>query len=83
MNKNHYLSIGNGVAIGAKHHTRTSPGVRARIKDLGYLDGNVHATIDWLTVQGNSGTEDAFDLARRCVAAWESYLKQHGLQSPI
>jgi hypothetical protein len=30
-----------------------------------------------------SGSVDALDLARRCVAAWERYLKANGLQSPI
>ena len=30
-----------------------------------------------------SGTEDALDLARRCVAAWDDYLKQNGTHSPI
>jgi hypothetical protein len=30
-----------------------------------------------------TGTEDALDLARRCVGAWDAYLERHGLQSPI
>jgi hypothetical protein len=38
--------------------------------------------IGWSQGQ-KSGTEDALDLARRCVAAWEGYLKVHGPQSPI
>jgi hypothetical protein len=30
-----------------------------------------------------SGIEDGLDLARRCVAAWEAYLRRNGLTPPI
>jgi hypothetical protein len=63
--------------------TRSQPNaITARIASVGFDDEETHVSIDWS--QGlHGGTENALDLARRCVAAWDGYLKASGLQSPI
>jgi hypothetical protein len=54
----------------------------ARIKRIESDDSGARLAIAWSEAQ-NNGTEDALDLAWRCVAAWAKYLRGNGLQSPI
>lgn len=83
INNHPALNICLAAANVKKHHTRDNPNaMTARISSVGFDTNGVHASISW-SEGSNSGIEDAFDLARRCVKAWESYLQGHGLQSPI
>jgi hypothetical protein len=77
------LRVCAGIANTSKHRTRNQPGaMTARIAEVTPDEKGTRAAVDW-SQSPNSGTEDAFDLARRCVVAWDSYLKAIGLQSPI
>lgn len=67
----------------SKHRTRSRPtAVSARVRTIRSDENGARGTIEW-TEGSNGGTEDALDLARRCVAAWDCYFKASGLQSPI
>jgi hypothetical protein len=79
------LRLCDGLAQTIKHHTRNrkpSPKDRdpitARISHVRSGFG-VTAQIEWCSFSGLSGSEDAYDLARRCVAGWEQFFKQEGL----
>jgi hypothetical protein len=77
------LRICAGMRNTSKHRIRNRPtAVTARIKSIRSDENGARGTIEW-TEGSNSGTEDALDLARRCVAAWDGYLKASELQSPI
>jgi hypothetical protein len=77
------LNLCDAMAQTTKHHTRT-PGrnpdpITAWIATVHGGKG-VQAEIEWKTISGSrSGTEDALDLAQRCVAAWKRFFQQHGL----
>jgi hypothetical protein len=76
------LSKCEAMASTSKHHKRHPQRITARVHTITTPPNGSRATIRW--EQGpNAGTEDALDLARRCVAAWERYLQRNGLQSPI
>jgi hypothetical protein len=83
IDKEAALRICAGVANTSKHRTRSQPNaITARIASVGFDGEGTHVTIDWS--EGlHGGTENALDLARRCVTAWDGYLKASGLQSPI
>jgi hypothetical protein len=77
------LKICDGMAQTTKHHTRTrdrrNPDpITARVSWFHGGPG-VHLDIDWSTASGASGTEDALDLARRCVSSWRAFFAAHGL----
>jgi hypothetical protein len=77
------MRICAGMANTTKHRTRSQPNaMTARIAAVGFDDGGTRVSIDW-SEGPHGGTENALDLAWRCVAAWEGYLKANGLQSPI
>jgi hypothetical protein len=76
------LSKCEAMASTSKHHRRHSRQMAARVHSITAAPRGARATIRW--EQGsNSGTEDALDLAHRCVAAWDRYLQIKGLHSPI
>jgi hypothetical protein len=77
------LRVCEGVANTSKHRTRSQPGaMTAWIASVTPDEKGTRATVEWSQSQ-NSGTTDAFAVARRCVDAWDGYLKAIGLQSPI
>jgi hypothetical protein len=77
------LHICAGIANTTKHHTRSRPNkMTAKISSIASNPTSVQVMIDWSEGQ-NNGTENALELARRCVKAWERYLAANGLQSPI
>jgi hypothetical protein len=59
------------------HATAAPAVVTARVTWV--HDGGVRAEIGWTRPSGANGTEDALDLARRCVSAWERFFQQHAL----
>ena len=77
------LRVCAGIANTTKHHTRTQAGaMTARVAVVTTDETGTRVITRWSEGQ-KSGTEDALDLARRCVAAWDDYLKQNGTHSPI
>lgn len=44
----------------------------------GTVDGP-RAFLPWSSVGGRNGQADALDLADRCIAEWEKFLRQNGL----
>ena len=73
------LKLCDGMAQTTKHHTR-----RQRQRDpvtarVSWFHGgpSVRLDIDWSTATGNSGTEDALDLANRCVTSWRAFITAH------
>jgi hypothetical protein len=83
IDNNPNLQICNGMANTTKHRIRKySENITARIQSVTPGPNGTKVVIEWS--QGpNTHIEDALDLARRCVAAWEGYLRANGLQSPI
>lgn len=80
VNSDPDLMICDGMAQTIKHHTRNSTRrdpITARVSWV--RGGPLRAEIEWTRPSGARGTEDALDLARRCVAAWEQFFRQHGL----
>jgi hypothetical protein len=77
------LRVCEGFANTDKHRVRSKSGaITAKIRSITSGPNGVQVSIEWM--QGaNTHTEDALDLARRCVAAWEACLLANGLQSPI
>jgi hypothetical protein len=65
-----------------KHHTR-EPGkhdpMTARLTEIRSTPHGVGAQVGWSGASGGSGSEDALDLARRCVRAWRSFFVRRGL----
>lgn len=77
------LRICNGMANTTKHRIRKySENMTAKIQSITPDPNRTKVLIKW-SQETNTNTEDALDLARRCVTAWEKYLKDKGLQSPI
>ena len=77
------LRICEGMANTNKHHSRRKATyVTARISSVNSDDKGTQASVSWS--QGKqSSSDDALDLARRCVAAWQGYMAAKGLNSPI
>lgn len=77
------LLVCDAFAQTLKHHTRDSKDtITAYIARITTTSGASHsssATIQWSNPSGATGKEDALDLARTCVAAWERFLKHHRL----
>jgi hypothetical protein len=76
------LSKCEAMASTSKHHKRHPRQVTARVHSITATPTGTQATIRWER-GSNTGTEDALDLARRCVAAWDRYLQRKGLHSPF
>lgn len=77
------LRVCEGIANTEKHRVRKKSGaITAKIKGISPGSNGTQVSIEW-SQGANTYTEDALDLARRCVAAWEGYLVANGLQSPI
>jgi hypothetical protein len=77
------LRLPDGIAQTIKHHTRTKKSgdpITAKISKISATAHGVRVQIDWSS-QARSGSEDALDLAQRCVAAWRRFFKQHKLDS--
>lgn len=77
------LRVCEGLANTDKHRVRSKPGaITARIKSISPRESGTEVSIEWS--QGtNTYSEDALDLARRCLAAWEGYLLTNNLHSPV
>ena len=82
------LVIGDAVAQTKKHDQRAPRRARRRagdpitaMVDDAISDGTgVRVPITWSRHSGSaSGTEDALDLARRCVQEWQQFFAHHGL----
>jgi hypothetical protein len=77
------LRVCAGMANTSKHRIRSrANALTARIASVASGPSATQASIAW-SKGPDRGTEDALDLARRCVAAWEGYLKAQSLSSPI
>jgi hypothetical protein len=75
-----HLRLADAMAQTTKHHTRTgSDPITARITNILVGPDGASAEIGWSQVSGASGSEDALNLARGYVQAWQSFLKQNGL----
>jgi hypothetical protein len=78
------LRLCDGFAQTTKHHTREGKDpITARISKIRVTPEGVQAEIAWSSRSGATGAEDALDLARRCVAAWEQFFRQTGLSPEI
>lgn len=76
------LRICDGVAQTTKHHTRQGKKdpITARVANIWGGPQGSHVLIEWSTPNGGPiGSEDALDLAQRCVRAWEAFFTVHGL----
>jgi hypothetical protein len=78
------LRIADGFAQTSKHHTRRGSRlnpdpITARIKDVSVGPSGSRVFIDWWRPSGAHGMEDALDLARKCVNAWQRFLADRGL----
>ncbi|MFF9806370.1 hypothetical protein ACF1G5_14760 [Streptomyces coeruleorubidus] len=74
------LRLCDGIAQTRKHHTREGADpITAKISKVYGGQGGVRAEIEWSRPSGAQGTEDALDLAQRCVSAWLRFLKHEGL----
>jgi hypothetical protein len=76
------LSKCEAMASTSKHHRRHPRQVTARVHSVTPTPGGTRTTIKW-EEGSHAGTEDALDLARRCMAAWDRYLQSKSLHSPI
>ena len=76
------LKYCEAMASTSKHHRRHSRQLTARVHSITPAPTGTRATIRWQQAS-DTGTEDALDLARRCLAAWDRYLQSKGLHSPI
>jgi hypothetical protein len=83
IEKDQALRVCAGMANTSKHRTRSQANaLTARIASVTSDPNGTRASIAW-SKGFDSGTEDALDLAGRCMAAWDGYLKANGLRSPI
>lgn len=74
------LRLADAIAQTIKHHTRTGTDpITARITDITIGPGGRHAKIGWSQPSGAKGSEDALDLASKCVGAWRQFLASRGL----
>jgi len=88
IKKHPSLRVSDGFANTDKHRVRNrvrnqAGAITAQIRTVTLDTNEIKVVIEWGTHGSTPHTEDALDLARRCVAAWEEYLKAKGLQSPI
>jgi hypothetical protein len=75
------LRIADGLAQTIKHHTRTGTDpITAHITDITIGAEERNAKIGWSRPSGAKGSEDALDLARKCVDAWRRFLAGRGLK---
>ena len=82
VNSDPDLVLCDGMAQTIKHHTRAgSDPISAWVARV--RSGPIRVDIEWSRPSGASGTEDALDLARRCVVAWEGFFQQRGLDPSI
>ncbi|MBO0882504.1 MAG: hypothetical protein J2P17_19660, partial [Mycobacterium sp.] len=74
------LELCDAMAQTAKHHTRQR-GKDPVTAHVSVVHGDLikHADIVWTRKSGGSGTEDALDLANRCIAEWEKFFQQNSL----
>lgn len=76
------LRLADAMAQTTKHHTRR-PGkadpITARITEVRVGPDGASAQISWSRAGGASGSEDALDLARRCVRAWRGFFVRREL----
>jgi hypothetical protein len=78
-----HLRLADGMAQTTKHHTRKgNDPITARITEIRVGPDGARAQIGWSRVSGDSGSEDALDLAHRCVRTWRGFLSQNGLTTP-
>jgi hypothetical protein len=84
VNTDDALRLCDGMAQTTKHHTRQGKDrITARIKSITSVPGGERVKIGWSSPSVPGGIEDALDLARRCVGAWQRFLQQHGLDPMI
>jgi hypothetical protein len=79
------LRLADGIAQTAKHHSRrpsrlNPDPITARITDISTGPGGRDVKIGWSQPSGAKGSEDALDLARKCVDAWRRFLTGRGLK---
>jgi hypothetical protein len=74
------LRLADAMAQTTKHHTRWGNDlITARVSEIRVGPDGARAQIGWSRASGESGAEDALDLARRCVVAWQDFIAQNGL----
>jgi hypothetical protein len=76
------LRLADAVAQTIKHHTRRrgkGDPITARVTGIRVGPDGASAEISWSRASGPRGSEDALDLARRCVKAWRGFLVRKGL----
>ncbi|PBA55613.1 hypothetical protein CKJ57_13515 [Mycobacterium intracellulare subsp. chimaera] len=71
------LKIGDALAQTAKHHTRDR-GITAKVNELFLEVDGAHADIVWKD-NATNGTFDALKLADDCLAEWQMFFQQQGL----
>ena len=77
------LRLADAMAQTTKHHTRQSrrgDPITARITNFSSGPDGISVQIGWSRPSGASGSEEALDLARRCVKAWRRFLARNGLK---
>lgn len=75
------LELCDAIAQTAKHHTRRQSGnpITAVVVELFSDQKGVHGDVAWTSNAGNNGRVDALMLADQCVAAWENFFRENGL----
>ncbi|MDX1880127.1 hypothetical protein SBE55_20200 [Mycolicibacterium sp. 141076] len=77
------LQVCDGVAQTAKHFVRNPHPTRDPITGVvATLNGTANgprAHLSWTSAGGRNGQADALDLADRCIAEWEKFFQQNGL----
>lgn len=72
---NPHLRLADAIAQTTKHHTRRGgEDITARITEIRVGPDGACAQIGWSRTAGDSGFEDALDLAHGCVIAWQRFL---------
>jgi hypothetical protein len=76
----HALDICDGLVQTTKHHTRNrrNDPITGKIAAV-HGDNGVSVDIAWSRPSGPQGTEDALDLAQRCVRDWRQFFTAHNL----
>jgi RNA polymerase subunit RPABC4/transcription elongation factor Spt4 len=83
INSDPSLRVCAGMANTSKHRVSNDPGaITAKIKSISPNLNETEVLIEW-THGANTQAENALDLARRCVVAWDGYLKANTLQPPV
>jgi hypothetical protein len=76
------LRLADAMAQTTKHHTRRrgkDDPITAHITEIRVGPDGASAQISWSRASGANGSEDALDLARRCVKAWRGFFVRRGL----